>query len=268
MNFATATICKRCKSEFAQDAGEQSGVFSNSFDAEPNFNRQQHFHNHAQPNYYSPPAVGGGEKSGLAITSLVLGIIGFFTMGLLVIGSLIGLIIGIVALTKANRSPREYGGKGLAVGGIVLNAIGVFNIVFIGIIAAIAIPNLLAARRAANEAGAITTMRVLLRAEDNYRDANNSQKCADLSELNENNFIDSRVASGQKSGYQFQIVKRGNGVCDLNATPLVGKGVSATGNRSFYASTAEGEIHAANKGGQPAGANDVLLESFDTAPRR
>ena len=45
-------------------------------------------------------------------------------------------------------------------------------VVIIGIIAAIAIPNLLASRRAANEAGAIADLRTISSAEATYRSSN------------------------------------------------------------------------------------------------
>ncbi len=55
-----------------------------------------------------------GATSGLAIASLVLGILGF---------GLIGLILGIVALSQINKSDGEIGGKGLAIGGIITSVV-------------------------------------------------------------------------------------------------------------------------------------------------
>lgn len=55
--------------------------------------------------------------TGLAIASLVLGILGLFTMGFT---ALIGLVLGIVALVRSNRSGR-YESQGLAIAGIAVS---------------------------------------------------------------------------------------------------------------------------------------------------
>jgi len=67
---------------------------------------------------YSPAA--GPKTSGLAVASLVLGIAGLCTCG---VTSLVGLILGIVALGKVNRSGGTLGGRGVAIGGIVASAL-------------------------------------------------------------------------------------------------------------------------------------------------
>src|ERR1700733_11364469 len=54
------------------------------------------------------------KTSGLAVTSLVLGILGMFTCGLT---ALFGLILGIIALVKARNSRGALGGNGLALAG-------------------------------------------------------------------------------------------------------------------------------------------------------
>lgn len=70
-----------------------------------------------------PPSLGGmpvapPKTSGLAIASLVLGILGLCTMG---VTGLIGVILGIVALMKINKSAGALGGKGLAIAGICVS---------------------------------------------------------------------------------------------------------------------------------------------------
>ncbi len=80
------------------------------------------------------------RTSGLAITSLVLGILGFCSAG---ITSLIGLILGIIALNKIGKSQGALTGKGLAIAGICVSG------VLLLLMPAIAIPNFLAARAAA-----------------------------------------------------------------------------------------------------------------------
>jgi hypothetical protein len=56
------------------------------------------------------------KTSGLAITSLVLGVLGFCG-----ITALVGLILGIVALVKINRSGGRLSGQGLAIAGICVS---------------------------------------------------------------------------------------------------------------------------------------------------
>ena len=61
------------------------------------------------------------RTSGLAIASLVCGIGSLCTLGLT---SLPGLIMGIVAVRKVNRSAGQLRGGGMAIGGIVTSIIG------------------------------------------------------------------------------------------------------------------------------------------------
>jgi hypothetical protein len=105
----------------------------------------------------------------MAVFSLVLGILGLPTFGICGLGALIGMILGIVALGRANKAPAVYGGKGLAIGGIVTNAL---SLALIPILAAIAIPSLLRARVSANESTAIGDMRTVISGEQTYATAN------------------------------------------------------------------------------------------------
>jgi type II secretory pathway pseudopilin PulG len=114
----------------------------------------------------------GGQRKGLAIASLIIGLLSLPTLAGLGIGALTGIVLGIVALMKASQSPAEYGGKGLAIGGIIASAVSFLAIPVLGIIAAIAIPSLLRARVSANEAAAIGDTRSVISAEAAYQYAN------------------------------------------------------------------------------------------------
>lgn len=85
--------------------------------------------------------------SGLAISALVLGVLGLVLLPLAVVA----LVLGIIALTKGQH-------KGLAIPGVVLGGLGTL-IMPLAIIAAIAIPNLLESRVTANEAAARSTLK-------------------------------------------------------------------------------------------------------------
>jgi hypothetical protein len=62
-------------------------------------------------------------RKGLAITSMVLGIAGIFTLGLLVVGAITSIILGVIALNKIKQNPQVYGGRSQAVAGIIASAV-------------------------------------------------------------------------------------------------------------------------------------------------
>src|SRR2546428_110137 len=82
-------------------------------------------------------------------------------------------------------------------------------VAIIGIIAAIAIPNLLASRRAANEGAAQASMRVMTGAEATYQATAGAGTFGDLAALNTQNLIDNALAGASvtaKSGYLYNVV--------------------------------------------------------------
>ncbi|MEK6325724.1 MAG: DUF4190 domain-containing protein [Acidobacteriota bacterium] len=81
-------------------------------------------------------------RKGLAIASLVVGIISIPTLGLLCVGGITGIVLGAVALNKAKLKPTQYAGRGLAIAGIITSSVSLL-VTIPAIIAAIAIPNLL-----------------------------------------------------------------------------------------------------------------------------
>ena len=117
-------------------------------------------------------------------------------------------------------------------------------VVIIGIIAAIAIPNLLAARRSANEGSAVSASRTLHGAQMTYASTyGNGNYAAAIGDLGgTTGLVDAVLAAGQKSGYNFA----GTAV---NATPTVPATfvfsanptsvgtVTATGTRRFCIQT-------------------------------
>jgi len=114
-------------------------------------------------------------------------------------------------------------------------------VVIIGIIAAIAIPNLLASRRAANEASAISALRTLTSAQATYQATVGGGSYADsLSDLETAGLIDSQLGGGSKSGYNFTggaVSAQPRFYYTHSATPIVfGTGLSGTGTRSFAVS--------------------------------
>src|SRR5215208_7078985 len=70
-------------------------------------------------------------------------------------------------------------------------------VAIIGIIAAIAIPNLLASRKAANEASAIATLRTINTAEATYQSTDGDGQYGDGAALLASSLIDATVANGE-----------------------------------------------------------------------
>ena len=116
-------------------------------------------------------------------------------------------------------------------------------VAIIGIIAAIAIPNLLASRRAANEASAISSLRTVSSAESTYSSTTGSGSYADLATLVSGNLIDSSIgnatSASPKSGYFYGIQNAGAGGFQSAAA----RASSNTGTRNFCSDQA-GVIYA------------------------
>ena len=124
-------------------------------------------------------------------------------------------------------------------------------IVIIGIIAAIAIPNLLAARRAANEGSAISACRTLHGAQmtyastygnSNYAGAVGAGTTAALTELGTPGLVDGVLATGTKAGYNFvggRVASTATAPAQFffSANPAVTSGVTQTGARRFGIAT-------------------------------
>ena len=111
-------------------------------------------------------------------------------------------------------------------------------VAIIGIIAAIAIPNLLASRRAANEGSAQSSLRTIHSSQATYQaTAGSGVFSTDLATLNTAGLIDPVLSGGTKSGYTFAVVGAGgsgsSAVFGAHAFPTDASGVDATGTRRF-----------------------------------
>jgi type IV pilus assembly protein PilA len=114
-------------------------------------------------------------------------------------------------------------------------------VAIIGIIAAIAIPNLLASRRAANEASAISSMRTLTSAEATYQSTSGGGSFGSLSQLQTASLVDAQLggAGGSgtaKSGYYFDATPDNTSnprTYVTSAWPSQSSGVTQTGTRRF-----------------------------------
>jgi prepilin-type processing-associated H-X9-DG protein len=109
------------------------------------------------------------KTSGLAIASLVLGIVGPCTVGL---GSIIGIILGIVGLVKIGKSAGAKGGRGLAIAGIVVSAAG---LLVLPLLVAILLPAVFGALDQANSASSANNVRQLCMAAQVYAASHRQQ---------------------------------------------------------------------------------------------
>src|SRR5215475_14151315 len=94
-------------------------------------------------------------RKGLAVASLVLGIISIPTLGLLVVGAITAIVLGVIALGRIKKEPATYGGKGMAIAGIITSGVSLLLIAVFGILAAIAVPKLNENLRRGRETAAI-----------------------------------------------------------------------------------------------------------------
>src|SRR5260370_38330123 len=109
-------------------------------------------------------------------------------------------------------------------------------VAIIGIIAAIAIPNLLASRRAANEGSAQQSLRTISSAEATYYSTSGNGSYGSMNDLGSQSLVDSTMASGLKSGYNFTTgtaPTASTTAYTAGATPVTPSGVTATGTRDF-----------------------------------
>lgn len=110
-------------------------------------------------------------------------------------------------------------------------------VAIIGIVASIAIPSLLAARRAANEGSAQSSLRTIQSCQLTYQATTGKGDYGSLAQLRNDVLTDNVLGSGQKSGYTFAATPSAPGVRPAlfyaTATPIITSGVPQTGTRRF-----------------------------------
>lgn len=205
-----------------------------------------------------------GQQKGMAVAALILGILSFMSFGLLGIGAIIGIILSVKAMGRVTRDPWRYGGRSMAIAGLVLSITGLCSLVPGAIIAAIAIPNLFASYRAANEGSAIYSLRTISSAEMAYQ--SNFAKYGTLEELAASGLIDSTLGSGMKNGYRFTVTLDSSNpeAFEITSVPVT---YGSSGIRSFYVDETF-VIRAADNSGGPPTKMDEPLETRGPLPTR
>jgi type II secretory pathway pseudopilin PulG len=173
------------------------------------------------------------EMSGKAIVSLICGLLFFIPLAFIA-----AIVFGHLALSEIRKSAGRLKGEGMAMAGLVLGYIWIAGIPIFLIIAAIAIPNLLRARMAANESSAVASVRSVIAAEVSYSNTHSDRgyTCS-LSDLAQDQLIPSNLANGQRNGYAFELMNCSSGTSggtnvkfQVVAYPLT---PNATGVRAF-----------------------------------
>jgi type IV pilus assembly protein PilA len=116
-------------------------------------------------------------------------------------------------------------------------------VIIIAIIAAIAIPNLLSSRKAANDASAVSSMRTIHSSELTFYATSPTNVYSDLAGLGTAGLIDNVLSAGTKSGYGFaaNVNTTGNATYCATAVASTGNGVNnyeVTTNGVIYKGTA------------------------------
>ena len=124
-------------------------------------------------------------------------------------------------------------------------------VAIIAIIAAIAIPSLLNARKAGNEASAISSMRTLTTVNEQYR-TRFGVYSANMGALQAAGYIDSVLGNGTKSGFSFAYGVAPN-TWNVTGVPTV---VGTTGDRSFFVNQS-GVIRGEAGGGASSASNPI-----------
>jgi type IV pilus assembly protein PilA len=237
-------VCSQCGQAISEGAafcptcGHQTGFANAGFAGLP-----------VQTSTATPRPVTLEKTSGLAIASLIFGILFlFFPLPVLAV------VFGHISLSQIKKSAGRLGGRGMAIAGLVLGYMGIAFVPLILIVAAIAIPNLLRARIAANEASAVAAIKEINTAQVTYQDTyQNVGYSSNLQTLGGAEpctpspatacLINNRLALANtppgRSGYVFSVGRSADGSQYVaSAVPVQHH---QTGNRSFC-STEDGTV--------------------------
>jgi hypothetical protein len=85
-------------------------------------------------NFQGAVAAPALKPAGLAIASLVLGILGILLCGCCGPFSLLAVIFGHVAWAQVNRQPAVFSGKGMAIAGLILGYLGLIAFIIFAVL--------------------------------------------------------------------------------------------------------------------------------------
>ncbi len=173
------------------------------------------------------------RRKGMAVASKVIGIISFITCGFFGVGTITGLVLGIIALVRAKKQPELYAGEEEAKEGIEFSALSFISLV---IIVVVSLFYFRMPQDRAREMAAMREVQAIGTAQLQYSVTKGKGKFTNLHTLGQEGLIDSTLATGQKGGYIFtsESVEGGDKpMHDTTARPSI-TGMFGIGNRSFY----------------------------------
>lgn len=138
---------------------------------------------------------------------------------------------------------------------IVVAIVAVFGVAVVGIVAAIAIPSLIRARAAANEAATIGTLRSIASAEATF--ASRNHRFGSISELVQQRLLDESISDGMvRYSYRIRQVKVSDTGFEFAAEPLP----QATAGDRAYNVTEDFRIRYREGDEAPKGTSGTLLK--------
>jgi type II secretory pathway pseudopilin PulG len=186
----------------------------------------------------SPPAFGGtapqfgsqpygqpqGETSGLAITSLVLGILSFLCFS--IFASIPGVICGHIARSNIRKSQGRQKGEGLALGGLIC---GYINIAMVPIMAALMFPMITQGVKKAEEVQVMNDARQIAEGCKQYSNDHGGKYPATLEELAPEFVPTATLHRPGSAGFDYFAAGKSNPAPDT--VILAGKKADKKGNR-------------------------------------
>lgn len=106
-----------------------------------------------------PPAP---VSTGMAVTALVLGILGVVMCPLF---GIVAIVLGIIAILRVGREPHRYGGKGMAIAGL---SCGGASLLFLPMLIAILLPSLSRARELSKRLVCASNLKAITTATELY----------------------------------------------------------------------------------------------------
>lgn len=142
------------------------------------------------------------QSKGFAIASLVLGIASIPTFGLLVVGAITGIILGAIALNRIKQNPQVYGGRNLAIAGIITSAVSLVLIAVWSLLAAIALPALQKGLKEGRQTAAINQLRTIHQQQAQFNEMKG--RFGTLDELVNAGLLDRELLGSKPiSGYRY-----------------------------------------------------------------
>jgi general secretion pathway protein G len=169
----------------------------------------------------NPPAISSASRpqsSGLALASLILGICGI----VLCLGPLAGIpavICGHTAQSQIKRSGGMLSGAGMATAGLITGYISILMIFVIGLMAAIAIPNFVKARKTAQYQACQVTLKMIQDTKESWALENRKTENAVPSQTELQ--LDGRIFCPGGGAYEIKAVNQ-SPACSLHG-PIAGR---------------------------------------------